>query len=64
MNVFNTGLLNSILLSQINSGYLIGDKINQGYLIGKPRVDLKINGDINWDKKCASLSIEFKLFFI
>ena len=57
-------LFRSVLNNPISGEFLIRDKKNDNYSIDKPHVDLKIKGDINWDKKCASLSIEFKLFFI
>lgn len=57
-------LLTSIMNNNMKTNnYLIGDQ-NSGYLIDKPQVNIKVKSDINWDKKCASLSIEFKLFFI
>lgn len=57
-------LLTSIMNNNMKANdYLIGNQ-NSGYLISKPQVDIKIKSNINWDKKCASLSIEFKLFFI
>lgn len=58
----NEGLLNNISINNTLDKFLIGDNI--GHIIKKPRIDLKVKGNINWDKKCASLSIEFKLFFI
>lgn len=58
----NEGLLNNISINNTLDKFLIGDNI--GHIIEKPRIDLKVKGNINWDKKCASLSIEFKLFFI
>lgn len=58
----NDRLIYNIMKNNIPDRFLIGNNLN--YKITKPQVDLKIKGDINWDKKCASLSIEFKLFFI
>lgn len=58
----NDGLIYNIMRNNIPDRFLIGNNLD--YKIEKPHIDLKINGDINWDKKCASLSIEFKLFFI
>ena len=58
----NDRLIYNIMKNNTLDRFLIGNNLN--YKIIKPQVDLKIKGDINWDKKCASLSIEFKLFFI
>lgn len=55
-----TGIMNNTMEA---NKYIIGDQ-NSGYLIDKPQINIKVKSDINWDKKCASLSIEFKLFFI
>lgn len=57
-------LIQSVMNHSVAEEFLIGKYKKDGYMITKPQVDFKINADINWDKKCASLSIEFKLFFI
>lgn len=55
-------LFKSIINHSVKEEFLIGDKKDE-YTI-KPQVDLKIDANIDWDKKCASLSIQFKLFLI
>lgn len=34
------------------------------YIIGKPKIDLKIKANVDKKKQCASLSIQFKLFWV
>lgn len=55
-------LFKSIMNHSVVEEFLIGDKKDE-YTI-KPQVDFKIDANIDWDKKCASLSIQFKLFII
>lgn len=52
-------LFQSILNNTSGDKFLI--RSESEYII-KPQFDLKVNADVNWEKKCASLSIEFKLF--
>ena len=56
-------LFKSILNSPIDREFLVLD-YNNDYSLGKPQVDFDIKADIDWDKKCASLSIKFKLSII
>ena len=55
--LLSLNMMNSIISN--NNKYIIG---NENFV--SPQIDLKIKGNLNWDKKCASLSIEFKLFFV
>lgn len=57
-------LIKGIMNNPIREEFLIGENIQNRYIITEPHVDLKIDANIDWDKKCASLSIQFKLFLI
>lgn len=57
-------LIKGIMNHPIREEFLIGENIQNRYMITKPHVDLKIDANIDWDNKCASLSIQFKLFLI
>ena len=56
-------LFDSIMNRSVREEFLI-DRDNKDEQNIKPQIDFNINANIDWDKKCASLSIHFKLFFI
>ena len=54
-------LFKNIMNHPVQDEFLIGDKKDKCTI--KPQVDFNMDANIDWDKKCASLSIQFKLFF-
>ena len=56
-------LFNAIMNRPLGEEFLFDIDKQKGYIIGKPQVDFKIDANIDRKKKCASLSIQFKLFF-